>query len=489
MTTPRALDLPVTDQETREAGPRRDLAMVLVLLIATFMGQFDFFVVNVAAPTLRQDLAVGDVALELVVGGYAFAYAAGLITGGRLGDVYGHRRMYVFGICGFAATSLLCGLAANAAELVVARMAQGLTAAMMLPQVLGLITATLPSGERARATAWYGVASGLGGIAGQVLGGVLVTWNVAGLGWRTIFLVNVPVGILGALLAVRFLPAGRTVKRTRLDVPGAAGFAVSLALLLVPLTLGRTVHWAPWTWALMTAALVGGILTLRWEARLGRRGGSPMLEVDLLREPSFRAGLAANFAFLLYFASYMFTLTLFSQLGLGLDALHAGLVFTPTAVLFMTTAFVGHRLVARWGVRPIVYGALLTASSLVAVAVLIAARGEATSVVALTLIAAAMGPGNGLTLPSLIGAALVDVPSRHAGSAAGTLTTVQQFAASSGVALIGTLYFAAAGTRAGPAQQAHGMVWATSVEAVLMVCVAVLVAVGARNTVRTGQSR
>ena len=213
-----------------------------------------------------------------------------------------------------------------------------------------------------------------------------------------------------------------------------------------------------------------------------------MLELDLLREPSFRAGLAANFAFLLYFASYMFTLTLFSQLGLGLDALHAGLVFTPTAVLFMTTAFVGHRLVARWGVRPIVYGALLTASSLVAVAVLVAARGEATSVIALTLIAAAMGPGNGLTLPSLIGAALVDVPSRHAGSAAGALTTVQQFAASSGVALIGTIYFAAAGTPAGRAGQAHGMVWATSVEAVLMVCVAVMVASGARHAVRRGRA-
>jgi MFS family permease len=397
--------------------------------------------------------------------------------------------MYVLGICGFALTSLLCGLASDAPELVVARMAQGLTAAMMLPQVLGLITATLPPSERARGTAWYGVASGLGGIAGQVLGGVLVTWDVAGLGWRTIFLVNVPVGILGALLALRFLPEARKGARTRLDLPGAVGFAVSLALLLVPLTLGRTVHWAPWTFALMGAAVVGGALTLGWEGRLGRRGGAPMLQPDLLRVPSFRAGLAANFAFLLSFASYMFTLTLFSQEGLGLDPLHAGLVFTPTAVLFMTTAYFGHRLVARWGVRPIVYGALLTASSLVAVAVLVAAEGDATSAVVLTLVAAAMGPGNGLTLPSLIGAALLDVPARQAGSAAGALTTVQQFAASSGVALLGTIYFAAAGTRAGPAGQAHGMVWAASVEAVLMIGVAVLVATGARPSARAGATR
>jgi MFS family permease len=463
--------------------------MVAVLLVATFMGQFDFFVVNVAAPTLRHDLGVGDVALELIVGGYAFAYAAGLITGGRLGDVYGHRRMYVLGICGFAVTSLLCGLAVNAPELVVARMAQGLTAAMMLPQVLGLITATLPPGERARGTAWYGVASGLGGIAGQVLGGVLITWDVAGLAWRTIFLVNVPVGVVGALLALRFLPEARTTRRTRLDLPGAVGFATSLALLLAPLTLGRTVHWAPWTWALMAAAGVGVVLTLHWEDRLGRRGGRPMLELDLLRIASFRAGLAANFAFLLYFASYMFTLTLFLQEGLGLDALHAGLVFTPTAVLFMTTAFFGHRLVARWGVRPIMYGALLTASSLVAIAVLVAVHGNATSAVVLTLVAAAMGPGNGLTLPSLIGAALVDVPGRHAGSAAGALTTVQQFAASSGVALVGTVYFAAAGTRGGTAGQAHGMAWAASIEALLMLGVAALVWSGARRAARAGAPR
>jgi MFS family permease len=204
-----------------------------------------------------------------------------------------------------------------------------------------------------------------------------------------------------------------------------------------------------------------------------------LLELGLLRVASFRAGLVANFAFLLYFASYMFTLTLFSQEGLGLDALHAGLVFTPTAFLFMVTALIGHRLVARWGVAPIVAGALLTTSSLGAVALLVGLQGGGTSPVVLTLVAAAMGPGNGLVLPSLIGRSIVDVPGHHAGAAAGALATVQQFAASSGVAVVGAIYFAAAGGHGGTAGQAHGMVWAASVEAVLCLGVAMLVAVGA----------
>ena len=171
---------------------------LLVLLVATFMGQFDFFVVNVAAPSLRTDLHAGDVALELIVGGYAFTYAAGLITGGRLGDMFGHRRMYVIGMSSFTAASLLCGLASTPGQLIAFRLLQGLTAAAMLPQVLGLITATVPPRARPRAMAWYAVASGLGGIGGQVLGGLLVSADVAGLGWRAIFLVNVPVGVVGA---------------------------------------------------------------------------------------------------------------------------------------------------------------------------------------------------------------------------------------------------------------------------------------------------
>src|SRR4051794_12936999 len=185
-----------------ESRPRAVPAGVLtVLLTATFMAQFDFFVVNVAAPSVRADLHASESGLELVVGGYAFAYAAALVLGGRLGDLFGHRRIFVCGMLGFTVTSALCGVAVDPAQLVAARLAQGLTAAMMLPQVLAVISASSDVTARPRAMAWYGVAAGAGSIAGQVFGGLLVTADVAGLGWRLIFLVNVPIGAVGAAAA------------------------------------------------------------------------------------------------------------------------------------------------------------------------------------------------------------------------------------------------------------------------------------------------
>lgn len=192
----------------RRTTPRTTPAATLaVLLTATFMGTFDFFVVNLSAPAIRQDLRASQAQLELVVGSYAFAYASALVPGGRLGDVFGHRRLFVTGMLGFVVTSALCGLAQTPGQLIVARLPQGLTAALMLPQVLAVISTTSDAASRARAMAWYGVAAGLGSIAGQVLGGLLVTADVAGLGWRLIFLVNVPVGVIGAVLAHRILPA------------------------------------------------------------------------------------------------------------------------------------------------------------------------------------------------------------------------------------------------------------------------------------------
>ncbi len=463
--------------ERSTAAPPRRGPVLAVLLIGTFMGQFDFFVVNVAAPSLRHDLHASEFGLELIVGGYAFAYAAGLITGGRLGDLYGHRRMYILGTSGFAAASLLCGLAANPAQLVVARLVQGLTAAIMLPQVLGLITATFPAAARPRAMAWFGVASGLGGLAGQVLGGLMVTADILGQGWRLVFIVNVPVAVAAALLAGAVLPPGRR-QRSSLDPVGAAGFAAAVALVLVPATFGRSVHWTWWTWVSMAAAVPVAALTLRWQALLTSRGRSPLLDLDLLRIRSFRLGLLANATFLGYFASYMFTLTLFLQTGLRLSAVEAGLVFAPTAVTYAVTARVSPRLMRRYGNAALVVGCVITATSLGGLAVLVGVGERATSPTAVAVVASLMGLGNGVVLPSLIGAALIDVPPTHAGAAAGALTSAQQFGASSGVALVGTVFFAVA--ESGGDGAVRGMVWSAVLDAVLVLLVGVLVLVADR---------
>ncbi|HEY4017317.1 MAG TPA: MFS transporter, partial [Pseudonocardiaceae bacterium] len=321
-----------------------------MLLSAMVMAQFDFFVVNVAAPTLALRLHAGPAALELIVGGYAFAYASGMITGGRLGDLYGYRRLFVVGMVGFAVASLLCGVAGDPVELVVARLVQGFTASLMVPQVLAVITAVVPAEDRGRALGWFGAATGLGAIAGQVLGGVLLNADVFGLGWRAIFLVNVPVGVVASVFAGRFLPRVRVVRGARLDLVGAAAVAVSLALVLVPLTLGRGAGWPTWTWVCLGLAVPGLGLTAYWLRWLRTRGGQPVLDPGLLRVRSYVAGLGSNVAFMVYFGSFMFTLTLLLQGGLGLSALDAGLAFLPMGVLYTGTTLVGAGLVVRFGV-------------------------------------------------------------------------------------------------------------------------------------------
>ena len=194
------------------AYPHRWL-MLPVVLMAMFMAGFDIWAVNVAAPSLQRDLHVSDAALQLIVGGYAFMYASGMVTGGRLGDLFGHRRMFMIGVISFATASLLCGLAQSSGQLVAARLLQGLTGAVMVPQVLALITATFPVRERSRALAWFGVTMGIGFVSGQILGGGLIEANVLGLGWRAIFLVNVPVGMLALIAAAIVVPHARGQRR------------------------------------------------------------------------------------------------------------------------------------------------------------------------------------------------------------------------------------------------------------------------------------
>src|SRR5580698_7525777 len=226
----------------QDGYPRR-WAMLPVILIAMFMAGFDIWAVNVAAPSLQRDLHVSDAALQLIVGGYAFMYASGMVTGGRLGDLFGYKRLFLIGVVTFALASLACGVAPSASVLVVFRLVQGLTGAVMVPQVVALITASFPARERSRALGWYGATMGFGFVSGQILGGGLIQANVLGLSWRAIFLVNVPVGVLAVIVGLIVVPQARGQRRPRLDPLGALGVSGSLALALVPLTLGRDEGW------------------------------------------------------------------------------------------------------------------------------------------------------------------------------------------------------------------------------------------------------
>jgi EmrB/QacA subfamily drug resistance transporter len=425
--------------------------MLPVVLIAMFMAGFDIWAVNVAAPSLQRDLHVGDSALQLIVGGYAFMYATGMVTGGRLGDQFGYRRLFMIGVVSFALASLLCGVSQSPGELVVARLVQGLTGAIMVPQVLALITATFPPHERSRALAWYGATMGAGFVSGQILGGGLIQSNVFGLGWRSIFLVNVPVGVIALIVASVVVPHARAHRQRRLDPLGALGISASLALALVPLTLGRDEGWPAWTWACMAAALPALALTIAWERRLTSRGGEPLLDLDLFRDRAFSAGLVLNFVVIFFFGSFMFVLTLLLQSGLGQSPLHAGIDNLPLAILFMAFCLLGPWLNARLGARSITVGTSVSGLGAVIFALLALHLGGRLTGWDTAIATTLVGVGQGMTVPSLMTAVLIHVHPRRAGSAAGILTTTQQFAIACGVAVIGAIFYGALGATPGRA--------------------------------------
>src|SRR3954471_15337759 len=281
--------------------PQLSPAGVAVLLLGAFLPIVDFFIVNVALPTIDASLHGSAPTLELVVAGYGTIYAALLVVGGRLGDALGRRRVFAAGLVGFTLTSLLCGLAPSIGALVAFRIAQGATAALIVPQVLATFQAALDGPRRAKALGLYGATAGVASVVGQVVGGLLVTANIAGTEWRPIFLVNVPIGLLALTVVFRFVPAPRSDKPTSVDLPGTLLFAATLTALLVPLAEGRTLHWPLWTWLVLALAPILGAATSLVERRTEQHGAMPLLPPSLLRVRSMRRGLTLGFPFFLSF--------------------------------------------------------------------------------------------------------------------------------------------------------------------------------------------
>src|SRR5436305_8202459 len=265
-------------------------AALPVLLAGAFMVVLDFFIVNVALPSIATDLGAGESSLEWVVAGYGLTFAAFLITDGRIGDEFGRRRTYGFGLGLFTAASAACGLAPSPGTLVLARVAQGVAGAVVMPQVLSIIGVTYKDGDYVRALSYYGVALGLAAVGGQVIGGALVQTDVAGLGWRGCFLINVPIGLAALAATPRPGPESRAPRRARIDLPGAVVLALGLTAVLLPLIEGRQHGWPTWTWISLAAApLILGAFVAH-QARLARRGAGALLDLGLFRERTFTAG-------------------------------------------------------------------------------------------------------------------------------------------------------------------------------------------------------
>jgi EmrB/QacA subfamily drug resistance transporter len=315
------------------AVPARDTrwAALPVLLIGTFMVVLDFFIVNVALPSMQHDLHAGTGAIEWVVAGFALTSAVFLITAARLGDRIGRRRTFAIGLGVFTLASAACGAAGSPSVLVAARLAQGVGAALVMPNVLSIINVTYAGADLPRALGIYGLVMGLAAACGQLIGGGLIQANVAGSGWRACFLINVPVGIAALALAPRLVPESRSERQTRLDPVGALLLTVGLTAVVLPLVEGRQHGWPAWTWVAFGIAPLLLLGFVSHQRRLARHGGEPLLPPAMFRARSFTAGLVTQLAFWSGQASFFLVLALYLQQGRGLSALDAGLVFTIMA--------------------------------------------------------------------------------------------------------------------------------------------------------------
>ena len=418
-------------------------AALAVVLTGTFMVVLDFFIVNVAMPAMQSDLHAGTGAIEWVVAGYGLTFATFLITSGRLGDQLGRRRMFSLGLALFTLASAACGLAPSPAVLVVARLVQGLAAALLSPQVLSIIGVVYSGPDRVRAISIYGIVLGLAAVGGQLIGGVLVQADVAGLGWRTCFLINVPIGLVALAVAARAVPESRVEGANRLDLVGTALITLGLVDIVLPLVEGRQHDWPAWTWLCLGAAPITLALFAVHQRRLSRRGGAPLLDPALFRERAFSAGLVTQLVFFSSMASYFLVLALYLQQGRGLDALQAGLVFTILAAAYLVASAYAPGLTPRLGRRLPAIGGLLLAAGHGLLALSVADIGVGGSVALLVPGMLLEGAGMGLVITPLTSTVLGSLEPENAGAAAGALSTMQQVGNALGVAVTGVIFFGA----------------------------------------------
>lgn len=409
-----------------------------VLLTATFMTALDFFIVNVALPAIQFDLGAGAAALQWVVAGFGLALAAGLITGGRLGDIYGRRRVFGLGLTLFTAASVLCGVAPTAAFLVVARVLQGASAALLMPQTLAILRTAVPPAAQPKAFAQYGLTLGLGAVFGQVIGGLLIKADLFGLDWRLCFLINLPIGV-AALVKLRALPESRTAG-SRLDLAGVGLVTAALVALVLPLIEGREYGWPLWTWLSLAGSGVGFVAFALHQ----RRHAHPLVNLDLFRQRAYSTGLLAVQVFWMGQASFFLILALYLQFGRGLSALESGTVFMAIGAGYLLTSVNAHRIAARLGRQTVTAGALIMVAGLAGMAV---AAGHGIGWLLPGL--AVDGVGMGMALAPLTTIALAKVAPAHTGAASGVLATVNQTGNAVGVALIGVVFYQAAGYTSG----------------------------------------
>lgn len=422
--------------------------MLAIVLTAVFVQLLDVSIVNVAVPSIQRDIGASFASIQLVIAGYQLAFACLLITGARLGDIYGRKKLFMIGMVTFTAASALCGLAPNATTLVLSRILQGLGSGLMFPQVLAVIQVAIPPKDRGKAFGIFGATIGIATILGPLLGGILITANLFGTDWRMIFLVNIPVGVLAVVAAFVELPDSKAPDAVKLDLPGALLVGAGLFLLVYPLTEGREKGWPLYLYVMLAASVPLLVAFVALQRRKTRQDSGPLLLMTLFSNKSFRGGLVLSLVFFAGIPAFFFTFSLYLQVGLGYSPLRSGLTTLPFAFGSAIASARSDGIAKRIGRDVLAVGAGLLALSMVGLIAVLHASGTDLHAYNVGPVLFVSGLGLGCFIAPLTNLVLAGISGREAGSASGVLSTTQQIGGAIGVALIGLVLFGLLGTHA-----------------------------------------
>jgi EmrB/QacA subfamily drug resistance transporter len=420
---------------------QRTIALIVVAL-AFVMDLLDTTIVNIAIPSIQANLGASYATIQWLIAGYSLSFAVLLITGGRMGDVFGYKKLFLIGVTGFTFASLFCGLAWNSEVLIGARLVQGVMAALMVPQVMSLMQVMYKPHERAGVMGLFGALAGVAASLGPVIGGILIHANIAGLEWRPIFLINVPMGIFALVMAYRFLPEGKSAHPLRLDMRGTALIVIAMLLLVFPLIQGRELDWPSWTFVMIASSIPVLALFVWWQKRKDKIDGSALIAPILFKAPSFVKGLILNITFQAAMAGFFLPFTLLLQIGLGYEVILAAVTGIPTAIgIASSIGFFGQKLIPKLGRYALSLGAVVMALGLWVTYFIVNANGLHISAWQFIPGLLLTGAGMGLVMAPIFAVTLNDVDPRHAGSASGVLSAVQQLGGAIGIAVVGVIFF------------------------------------------------
>ncbi|MFI9407333.1 MFS transporter [Nocardia sp. NPDC052316] len=422
---------------------------LVVVLVAELMDILDQSVVLTALPAIQASTGAGPGAVQWLTAGYSLTVALGLITGGRLGDIYGRRKVLLIGTTVFTLASLLCGLAPGLGVLIAARVCQGIGVAVMIPQVLATLHVTFDGANRSRAFGCYGAVLSIGSVLGPVLGGLLTEADLFGLSWRPIFLINVPIGLAVILLGRRFIIESTAAKADRLDLTGMVLSAVAMLLIVFPLTEGHTHHWPLWCFAMLAGGLLVLGVFLRQQQR--RRDDAPLVVLSLFEDKAFAGGLSAQLLLGLLCGLFFTTWTLYLQHGLGMSPVLAALAFMLLAVGELTGAMIATKTAGRFGRHLPQAGVVIALASMTAYGLQISGGQADLTLLAMTVPVVLLGFGLGMVGGPIADLTLAKVPHESAGSASGLFNTAMHLGIAFGAALTALVFFAATGGSLGSA--------------------------------------